>query len=62
MLNRKTVLVLGAGASLSYGFPLGRQLRDQVCQLIEHENHPAWQALAEMGLDVDNMKAFAEHL
>jgi len=26
MIERETVLVLGAGASMPYGFPLGRQL------------------------------------
>lgn len=31
--NDRTVLVLGAGASKDYGFPLGRELRDDVCQV-----------------------------
>ncbi len=31
MINTPTVLILGAGASAPYGFPLGRGLRDLVC-------------------------------
>ncbi len=31
MITQKTILVLGAGASNAYGFPLGRGLRDLVC-------------------------------
>jgi hypothetical protein len=30
MINKKTVLVLGAGASKPYGLPLGTELRDSV--------------------------------
>jgi hypothetical protein len=30
MINEKTVLVLGAGASKPYGLPLGTELRDSV--------------------------------
>lgn len=32
MITRPTVLVLGAGASAQYGFPLGPGLRDAVCR------------------------------
>lgn len=34
--RRKTVLVLGAGASLTYGYPTGRQLTDKIRALDEH--------------------------
>jgi hypothetical protein len=30
MITRPTVFILGAGASLEYGFPTGRGLRDQI--------------------------------
>ena len=33
MITKRTVLVLGAGASSHYGFPLGEGLRDRVCGL-----------------------------
>lgn len=32
MINKPTVLVLGAGASCDYGFPLGRELLFNVLQ------------------------------
>src|SRR6185295_12564481 len=38
MIGRQTVLVLGAGASQPYGFPLGAGLVDQVCTEILDEN------------------------
>ena len=33
MVSNPTVLILGAGASIDYGFPLGRGLRDLVCSI-----------------------------
>lgn len=35
--------VLGAGFSAAAGFPLVRQLREQVISLIENERHPSWE-------------------
>lgn len=34
MITRKTVLVLGAGASYAYGFPLGVELKDRIYSLV----------------------------
>lgn len=34
MIRRRTILVLGAGGSKPYGFPIGVQLVDQICQEI----------------------------
>jgi len=31
MIEKKTVLILGAGASCPYGYPTGRELRQQIC-------------------------------
>ena len=39
MISRKTVLILGAGASEPYGFPLGRQLLNRICALLGPEHH-----------------------
>ena len=33
MISRKTVLVLGAGASADYGFPVGSELKEQIVGL-----------------------------
>lgn len=41
MITKKTVLVLGAGASSDYGYPLGRGLRDLVCALPGHPSSVA---------------------
>lgn len=35
MITKKTVFVLGAGASKPYGFPLGPELRDRLCGAIQ---------------------------
>ena len=37
MINDETVLILGAGASKPYGFPLGYELRDDVLKITEGE-------------------------
>ena len=31
MINKRTVLILGAGASIPYGFPSGKQLKTEIC-------------------------------
>lgn len=41
MINKKTVLILGAGASWDYGFPIGMELRNQICRRIRKGPHPA---------------------
>jgi len=35
MKNEKTVLVLGAGASVDYGFPSGQQLLEDILNFLE---------------------------
>ena len=40
MINTKTVLVLGAGASYPYGFPLGAELHDRICRYATHNLEP----------------------
>ncbi len=34
MITKKTVLVLGAGASVPFGFPTGQGLKDKICDLL----------------------------
>src|SRR5690349_6316802 len=34
MITRQTVLILGAGASVAYGFPLGRGLITAICNYL----------------------------
>ena len=33
MITKSTVLVLGAGASKAYGFPIGQKLKEDICEL-----------------------------
>ena len=47
-----TVLVLGAGASKDYGFPLGKGLRDIVCDLCINQPNK----FAEHGIDLPPIK------
>ncbi|MDD5064111.1 MAG: hypothetical protein PHQ35_05045 [Phycisphaerae bacterium] len=35
MITKKTVLVLGAGASAPFGFPTGQGLKDKICYLLD---------------------------
>jgi len=36
MIEKRTVLVLGAGASKSYGFPTGEELLHQIVDINQH--------------------------
>ena len=59
MTNPKTVLVLGAGASADYGFPLGRDLRDDVCRLC---GKPTAALCDITGFEASDFVAFGERL
>jgi len=39
MINKKTVFVLGAGASFPYGYPTGAELRDTICNKLTGGYH-----------------------
>ena len=58
-ITQKTVLVLGAGASNAYGFPLGRGLRDLACT--PPGDHIS-EAIKEAGYDLSEMNDFIETL
>lgn len=38
MINKDTVFILGAGASMPYGFPSGKKLRELICSLGNQNN------------------------
>jgi hypothetical protein len=59
MIHRPTVLVLGAGASNPYGFPLGRELRDIVCGLATSDCRSI---IADAGFDVAELSAMIDAL
>lgn len=37
MFHKKTVLILGAGASKPYGYPIGRELISGIIEIIEND-------------------------
>ena len=59
MTSRPTVLILGAGASVPYGFPLGRGLRDRVCSLPDTAEA---RAIENLGYNHDELGDFVQKL
>lgn len=52
MITRPTVLILGAGASMPFGFPSGAELVNHICsKLIGHVRSSINDAFLELGLD-----------
>lgn len=58
MIKEKTILVLGAGASQPYGFPLGRDLRQQILNNIGNPSLPQFKVLVECGFDPKFIQSF----
>lgn len=56
MVTKETILVLGAGASVPYGYPTGKQLAHQIIQG-ENDNELIKELLI-MGIDDEKLKAF----
>ena len=64
MISRKTVLILGAGASQPYGFPLGRQLLNQICLQLSPENreNDHHKVLRDLGHTPNDIETFRDAL
>jgi hypothetical protein len=61
MIPKDTVFVLGAGASMPYGFPSGTELGQQICNLIDPpENGPLATKLRSCGLESKLVDDFPE--
>lgn len=64
MINTKTVFILGAGASIPYGFPSGAELREMLCAPISGYNSPRtvnWRSLiSKTGISESTSNQFAE--
>ena len=59
MIERSTVLVLGAGASAPYGFPLGDQLRERIIRETgEGDNQQLREVLVNFGESTDAIDDF----
>lgn len=61
MIKPPTVLVLGAGASEPYGFPLGRELLFQVIEQLR-VNSGLHNDLLKLGFERDHLLVFGDHL
>jgi hypothetical protein len=59
MIRRNTVLVLGAGASIPYGFPSARDLRSKLCQSLS-VNGEHYKALQRCGFSQEQIFDFTE--
>lgn len=62
ILNEPTVLVLGAGASNPYGFPLGPGLKERLLARHSHTLPVHLQTLRPLGYDTPDVTAFCEAL
>lgn len=60
MITTKTVLVLGAGASSDFGFPLGIGLLYEICRI--SEGRGGWCQICEAGHDPKDLSAFLDGL
>lgn len=67
MIEEPTTLVLGAGASVAYGFPTGFELKKQICSLLSKEtynhNNPPEQIrkLTKMGFQTEKIFSFCDY-
>jgi hypothetical protein len=59
ILQKRTVFVLGAGASAPYGFPIGSALADLIVQCFASPDHPTRGAILQAGADEKLMTEFA---
>ena len=60
MLGKKTVFVLGAGASVPYGFPTGEQLREEIISQTATAKDSMFNRLLKMGFDYLSINVFKE--
>jgi len=62
MIKKKTVLVLGAGASMPYGLPSGSQLMKEILDGIASEGEALFRRLRALGNDPDEIDSFHKNL
>lgn len=62
MIKPKTVLILGAGASQPYGFPLGNELRKNILAFLLSHGSQEYRLLRARGYNDDYMNAFRRDL
>lgn len=62
MITKRTVLILGAGASVDYGFPLGRGLITTICNSLASPNSALYKLLRDCDCPIDEIREFQLHL
>ena len=62
MIAPSTVLVLGAGASKPYGFPLGHELKTEITTSLENTDGPHFNALMKCEFDKEFIVKFQNEL
>ncbi len=62
MIEKKTVLVLGAGASIPYGFPTGEELLKDIVKIFQYSPTPLGDSLRDCGFRDDLIKDFVNQL
>lgn len=60
MIKKKTVFVLGAGASMPYGFPSGAELRNSICESALADTPMRTDLHLECGINPQHFKNFGE--
>lgn len=60
MVNNPLVLVVGAGASFPYGFPLGSQLRTEICNIENDDSLLRASLVKHINLDDSLLRNFAK--
>ncbi|MDP3910528.1 MAG: hypothetical protein Q8Q14_09045 [Gemmatimonadales bacterium] len=62
MIERQTLLVVGAGASIPFKFPSGRELVTAVCAGLRKDNRQLFQLLRACGFGAEQIVAFRDAL
>lgn len=62
MITSKTVLILGAGASVPFGYPLGRDLWKEICDRLADPHSKLSSLIQSLGTRVDEIAEFRNSL
>lgn len=63
MITQRTVLILGAGASMPYGFPSGHDLAEQICSQLEGGSRSEFaRCLQDCGMEQPIIEQFSRDL
>ena len=62
MITTPTVLVLGAGASVPYGFPSGLRLLEEIDTSLKNVNHPWWNIVEHLEIPREDVSYFLQEL